>query len=373
MSDQTKPWLESRLPIGQAWRTHIRDLPVAHNRPYLAALGTLITATVIFLILSGFVLSLYYTGIEGRAFESIQFISRDVNDGWLVRSFHASGTTMLFAATYLAIFRAILTGSYRLPGELVWMLKLVFLLVILLIGYLGYTMMDGATSYWSLHQAALSGARLNSFPGTIANWFFGGPVGPSTLTRLAVMHGLLSFIALGVLALHFAAKRSVAAAPARQVTLHPYYTSHHAVAFAVFAVIFAVLVFFAPHLGENPLNAVAANPLVVPAVVTPPWYLLPEAALAAALPGSMGGIIAFIAGFAVLFALPWLDRSAPGSQPGFAYKLLVVILGLDIIAMCLAAAAGPSTISAILTIVFTGWYFLHFLVLTPLVTAGETK
>jgi ubiquinol-cytochrome c reductase cytochrome b subunit len=373
MSDQTKPWLESRLPIGQAFRTHIRDLPLAHDRPYLAALGTLITATVIFLALSGFVLSLYYVAVEGEAFSSIQFIDRSVNDGWLIRAFHASGTSMLFGATYLAIFRALITASYRLPGELVWLLKLVFLLLILLTGYLGYTLIDGATSYWSLHHATTAGARLTSFPGAIANWFFGGPAGPGTLPRLAVLHGLLTFIALGILALHFFAKRATAPVPAKTVPLHPHYTSHHFVAFAVFALIFAVLVFFAPHLGENPLNAVAANPLVVPAVVTPPWYLLPATAVAKALPGTKGGIIAFIAAFAVLFAVPWLDRSKPGAVPSFTYKLLIFILGLDVIALSLTAAANPSTITAILTILFTGWYFFHFLVLTPLVTLRETK
>jgi ubiquinol-cytochrome c reductase cytochrome b subunit len=373
MSDQTKPWLESRLPIGQAFRTHIRDLPLAHDRPYLAALGTLITATVIFLALSGFVLSLYYVAVEGQAFSSIQFITRGVNDGWLIRSFHASGTTMLFGATYLAIFRALLTGSYRLPGELVWMLKLLFLLLILLIGYLGYALIDGATSYWSLHQATTAGAMLSSFPGNISNWFFGGPAGPGTLPRLAVLHGLLTFIALGVLALHYFAKRSIAITPAKTVPLHPHYTAHHFVAFAVFGLIFAVLVFFAPHLGENPLNAVAANPLVVPAVVTPPWYLLPADAFTSALPGPEGGIIAFIAAFAVLFGVPWLDRSKPGAIPSGTYKTLTFLLGLDIVALSLTAAAGPSTINAILIILFTAWYFFHFLVLIPLVTLRETN
>ncbi|MDE8347865.1 MAG: cytochrome b N-terminal domain-containing protein [Acidocella sp.] len=371
MSDQTKTWLGSRLPIAHNIGNQLSRKPLAANQPYLAALGMLITATLLFLVLSGVVLSAYYVAAEHRAFQSIQLIMRDVNDGWLIRSFHATGTTMLFAAVYLAIFRALVTGSYRLPGELVWSLKLVFLLLMLLVGYLGYAMQDSAVSYWSLHGVVQTGAGLASFPANIFNWVFGGPAGPGTLTRLAVMHGLLTFIALGVLALHYFAKQAITPPAEKTVPLHPYYTSHHFVAAGVYVLLFAVLVFFAPHLGENPLNQAPANPLLVPAVTTPPWYLLPATALTHALPGTNGGIIAFIAAFAVLFGMPWLDRSAPGARPGFLYKLLVVVLALDVIALCLVAAAGPSTINAVLTIVFIGWYFLHFLVLTPLATARE--
>jgi ubiquinol-cytochrome c reductase cytochrome b subunit len=373
MSDQTTSWLDSRLPLAACFRAQVCDKPLPANRPYLSALGTLITGTLIFLMLSGAVLSAYYVASERGAYNSIQFIMRNVNDGWLIRSFHATGTTMLFAAVYLAIFRALITGAYRLPGELVWGLKLAFLLLMMLVGYLGYAMQDGAVSHWSLHDVTLAGAGLSSFPGNISNWVFGGPAGHGTLGHVAMMHGLLTFIALGVLVLHYYAKQAVAPVSKKTVPLHPYYTSQHFVAVSVYVLLFAVLVFFAPHLGENPLNSAPANPLLVPAVMTPPWYLLPVAAVTHALPGTEGGIVAFIAAFAALFAMPWLDRSDPRSEPGFFYKLLVVILGLDVIALGMTAAAGPSTINAILTIIFIGWYFLHFLVLTPLVTARESK
>jgi ubiquinol-cytochrome c reductase cytochrome b subunit len=55
------------------------------------------------------------------------------------------------------------------------------------------------------------------------------------------------------------------------------------------------------------------------------------------------------------------------------YKFLVVVLALDVIGLALAASAGPSLVAGILTVVFTLWYFLHFLVLTPLVTALEAE
>lgn len=371
---QTKPWLETRLPLCAAWRAYVTEYPSARDQPYLATLPGLILAALIFLALSGAVLSLFYVAAEGSAFHSIQFIIRSVNFGWLVQSFHSTGTTMLFAAVYLLLFRAILGSHYKGSGDLVWFLELKLFILLLLTGYLGYVLADGATSYWSLHNAALAGARLGGFPGAIADWIFGGPAGPGTLARIVVFHVILALLLFTVIGALIVARR-VAAPPVQRkpVAFHPYYTGQYFAALVIFALIFAVLVFFAPHLGENHLNLAAANPLVVPAVLTPPWYLLPIAAIGSVVPSTLGGIIAVIAGLAVLYALPWLDRSKPGISTGLLYKLLVFILAIDVIALAVAAAAPPSFITGILIKLFIVWYFLHFLVLTPLTSATESK
>jgi quinol-cytochrome oxidoreductase complex cytochrome b subunit len=371
---QTKPWLETRLPLCATWRAHVTEYPSARDQPYLATLPGLILAALIFLALSGAVLSLFYVAAEGSAFHSIQFIIRSVNFGWLVQSFHSTGTTMLFAAVYLLLFRAILGSHYKGTGDLVWFLELKFFILLLLAGYLGYVLADGATSYWSLHNAALAGARLGGAPGAVADWIFGGPAGPGTLARMVVFHVVLALLLFTVIGALIAAKR-VAAPPVqrRPVAFHPYYTGQYFAALVIFALIFSVLVFFAPHLGENHLNLAAANPLVVPTVLTPPWYLLPIAAIGSVVPSTLGGIIAVIAGLAVLYALPWLDRSKPGATTGLLYKLLVFILALDVIALAVASAAPPSFITGILIKLFIVWYFLHFLVLTPLTSATEAK
>ena len=367
----TKPWLETRLPFCAAWRACLTEYQTARDQPYLATLPGLILGALIFLVLSGAVLSIYYVATEGSAYDSIQFIARGVNFGWLVQSFHSTGTTMIFASVYLLLFRAILTRSYKGKRDLVWFLKLKLFALLLVTGWLGYIMADGAVSYWSLHNAALSGARLNGAPGVISEWIFGGAGGPGTLARMAVFHVVLALLIFTVIGSLIVANRVAAPEPRRgAVALYPYYTSQYFVAFVVFALIFAVLVFFAPHLGENRLNAVAASPLVVPALLTPPWYLLPLAAMGGALPSTMGAILIVVAAFAVLYALPWLDRSKPSMPAGFLYKLFVWILALDVIALSITAACPASALSAILTTVFIIWYFLHFLVLTPLSTGA---
>ena len=370
MSEQTS-WLATRLPVAATLRAQVMGILLPRDMPYAATFAALVTGAVIFLILSGAVLSVYYNPWHG--FDSIQFIIRDVNYGWLIHGFHETGTTMLFGAMYLLLFRAILHREYKAPGELVWFLKLAVLLLLLLTGFRGFTLADGAQSYWSLQNAALAVSQMGGLPGGLGNWFFGGPAGPSTLARLVVLHTAIALIVVLVLAIHLAAKRAIARIPGRPVALHPYYTSQYFVAFVVFCLIFAVLVFFAPHLGESRLNLVPADSLVVPAAITPPWYLLPETGIANTAASAMGHLINFLAAFAVLFALPWLDLSKPGTPPKFLSRVLSYILALDLIGLAITQTAATSILTGILSVLFTAWYFLHFLVLLPLATATETN
>ena len=368
-TESDKTWAETRLPFMAAWRRGLTAPMLTRDGPYLGTLPLLITATLVFMTLSGLVLWVYYQ--PWNAYGSISFIDRDVNSGWLIHSFHATGTTMIFGAVFLALFRAVLLGEYRAPNEVVWFLSLGQLILLLLIGYLGYLMTGGAVAYWSLAQGSGAALGLSGFPGAVGAWVFGGGAGPATLARFAIFHVALALALFGLLALFFAARRAVAApgVPRHAVGFHPYYTAQFFAAFVIYALIFAVLVFFAPHLGENPLNRAPGNPLILPVGLAPPWYLLAFAAIAHALPGPLGGVLAILAGFAVLFALPWLDRSTPAAPTGGLYRWLVIVLGLDLVALSISAAAMPSMLADALTGLFTLYYFLHFLVLTPAVTA----
>ncbi len=371
MSTTRMNWAESRLPFLGVWRGYFTAPLLARDAPYLGTLPVLITAALIFMTLSGFVLSLYYS--PAQPFGSISFVDRNVNSGWLIHGFHETGTTMIFGAVYLALLRAMLTGAYRAPGEVVWMLSLGQLVLLMLVGYLGYVMTGGAVAFWSLAHSAGAAAGLSGFPGAIGAWVFGGPNGPGTLARLAVFHTVLALALFGIVALFFMARQSLpgpgSLAVLGGVSFHPYYTAQFFAAFVIYALIFAVLVFFLPHLGENPLNRAEGSQLLLPLGLAPPWYLLPISAISHLLPGPLGGIAAVLAGLAVLFALPWLDRSPPSAATGGLYRFLILVLAADVIALSLSAAALPSTVGGVLTVVFTLYYFLHFLVLTPAVTA----
>jgi ubiquinol-cytochrome c reductase cytochrome b subunit len=365
-------WAGARLPwLGTVCAAFLKP-ERAREAPYLAILPTLIAVTLALLTISGAVEAIYYN--PWNAFASIQSIMRGVNQGWLVHAYHTTGTTMLFALVYLLLFRGILTRSYRAPGELVWVLAVKLFAVLLLVGWLGFTLTGGAAAYWSLRSATTGALELPGFAGAVAQWFFGGPPGAGTLARLEVFHAMLALSLFLVLTLYYVARR--AAEPkvtaARAVAFYPYYMAQYFVALVLFALIFAVLACFAPHLGQPQLNALPGDELVLPIRVPLPWYLTPIATIADMGPGVWGGIFIVVAALAVLFALPWLDRGAAGRRGGI-YGALIWVLGLDVVVLGLVSFFPGWPGGGILTGLSTFWYFFHFLVLTPVVTAKEAK
>lgn len=365
-TDVKQGWLATRMPCLCTLCGGITRQEHAPGAPWAATLPMLLGALLLVLLASGVVLAMFYNPPD--AYGSLQTVTREVRGGWLVRGYHATGTSLAFAVLYLHLFRSLLVRGYRAPGELAWMLWVKLLAVLLLTGWLGFVLNGGAGGYWSLFNATGAAMTMNGFPGAVAMWFFGGPAGGATLARLLVFHGLLALCAVLVIWLACSAARQTRPAPSgRAVAFWPVYAAQYFAALAVLALVFAILLGFAPDWGQGAQNAIPASAMAVPAAISYPWYLTPVAGLAGVFPGVAGHVWAVIAMAAVLYALPWLDRSN-GAPPGRLYKLLTWLLGLDVLALGLATACP---VGAVLTGLLTFWFFFHFLVLTPLVTTME--
>lgn len=365
-------WAFTRLPCLGALCATFMQKNRAPDAPYLETLPALIAVALAFLTLSGLVLAVSYN--PWHAFDSVQFIERNVNDGWLIHAYHATGTTLIFGLVYLYLFRAILTRAYRAPGEFVWLLGVKIFAILLLTGWLGYVLTGGAAGYWSLFRAANAALSLGGLPGAVGTWFFGGPAGGNTLARLEVFHGLLAASALLTVGLFHASRKAIRPAnPPRAVAFFPYYAAQYFAALAVFAFIFAVLAFYAPHLGAGGMNRIPAESLAVPLGGDTPWYLAPVAGLAGVFPSALSAILGVVAAAVVLYALPWLDRSGPNGAKGKLYCFFTWVLALDVLGLGVIANSLNCPSSATLAVVFTAWYFFHFLVLTPVVTSLEAE
>lgn len=253
------------------------------------------------------------------------------------------------------------------------MLNVKLLAVLMLTGWLGYVMTGGAAGYWSLFNASNAALSLGGLPGAVGTWFFGGPAGGATLARLEVFHALLAVSLLLVVWMIHASRKAIApVAPARAVAVYPYYVAQYFAALAVFGFIFVVLAFYAPHLGTSHTNLIPAGTLAVAIGSHVPWYLAPAAGLVGAFSSAGVSLLAGIAAIVVLYALPWLDRSGANGAKGKLYCFFNWVLVLDVLGLGLAAHSG-CTIASTLAGVFTIWYFFHFLVITPVVTAMEAE
>ena len=214
---------------------------------------------------------------------------------------------------------------------------------------------------------------------SITTWLWGAySVDNPTLTRFFSLHYLIPFLILGLVVLHIWALHvpgnnnpvgiSVQKPSKDTVPFHPYITVKDIFALLMFMIIFAGFVFFAPNILGHSDNYIQANPMVTPAHIVPEWYLLPFYAILRSVPDKLGGVILMFSAIFILFILPWLDTSKVRSsifRP--IYRQFFWVLVADVLMLGYMGAMPAEGIYLILARVGTVYYFLHFLVILPVV------
>ncbi|MBM7407159.1 MULTISPECIES: cytochrome b [Sphingomonas] len=382
-------WVDSRLPLPRFVYNAIGGgYPVPRNLNYFWNFGILAGAALMIQIVTGVVLAMHYAANGAVAFDSVESIMRDVNAGWFLRYAHANGASMFLAVVYIHIFRGLYYGSYKAPREMVWLLGVVIFLLMMATAFMGYVLPWGQMSFWG---AQVITGFFSAIPGvgeTIRIWLLGGYAPDNAaLNRFFSLHYLLPFVILGVIILHIWALHIPGSgnptgvevkAEQDTVPFHPYYTAKDGFGLGVFLIIFAALLFFAPNYLGHADNYIPANPLSTPAHIVPEWYFWPFYAILRAftvdfiIPAKLWGVLAMFGSILLLFFLPWLDRS-PVRSANFrpVYRTLFWMLVLDVLVLgfCGGAPAEPAYIIA--SQIAAAYYFLHFLVLVPIVSALE--
>jgi ubiquinol-cytochrome c reductase cytochrome b subunit len=244
---------------------------------------------------------------------------RDVNYGWLIRYIHAVGASMFFVALYAHIARGLYYGSYKSPRELLWWVGIVIFLLTMATAFMGYVLPWGQMSFWGATVITNLFSAIPVVGESIVTWLWGGfSVDNPTLNRFFVIHFLLPFIIVAVVLLHLAALHTVGSNNPTGVEIktkkdaipfHPYFTIKDLVGFVGFFLVFGYFLFFYPNSLGHPDNYIPANPMVTPAHIVPEWYFLPFYAILRAVPDKLGGVLMMFGAIALLFVLPYLDRS----------------------------------------------------------------
>lgn len=376
-------WLDARLPIPRLLHDQITAFPTPRNLTYFWTFGGILTFLLVVQIITGVVAAMHYVPSVDMAFDSIERLMRDVNYGWLMRYTHAVGASMFFLAVYIHIFRGLYYGSYKAPREILWIIGVIILLLMIVTAFMGYSLPWGQMSFWAVTVITNLFSSLDQvIPGlgtTVVQWIWGGfAVGEPTLNRLFSLHYLFPFliaacVGLHIWALHVPGNNNPTGVEVKDtkketVPFHPYITVKDGFALSVFAIIFAYFVFYMPNYLGHADNYIPADPLVTPAHIVPEWYFLPFYAILRAIPDKLGGVIAMFASIFVLFFIPWLDTSRVRST---SYRPLYRPFFWLFVFTCVALGylgAKPAEGSYVVAArFFTAYYFIHFLVIMPLV------
>ncbi|MEO8714815.1 MAG: cytochrome b N-terminal domain-containing protein [Acetobacteraceae bacterium] len=370
-------WIDTRLPILSLMHKEYGAFPTPKNFNYLWNFGALATVTLVVMMITGVFLAMNYQPNTTLAFDSVQHIMRDVNYGWMIRYIHQNGASMFFIVVYIHILRGMYYGSYKKPRELLWMLGVVILLLLMATAFMGYVLPWGQMSYWG---ATVITNLFSAFPvvghGIVTLLWGGFSIDNPTLNRFYALHYLLPFIIVGVVFLHIVALHITGSnnplgidpkGPQDTLPFHPYYTAKDTVGLCAFFVVWAAIVFFAPNLLTDPNNFIPANPLQTPPDIVPEWYFLPFYAMLRSVPNKLGGVCVMFASILVLFVLPWLDTSKVRSarfRPIF--RQLIWVWVASCIGLGMVGAHPPEGIWVVIGRICTLYYFLHFLVILPL-------
>ena len=376
-------WMDQRLPVMRLMHGQFVDFPTPRNLNYLWTFGGILTFCLAVQLLTGIVLAMQYVPSATEAFDSVERIRRDVNYGWLIRSIHAVGASMFFLACYIHIFRGLYYGSYKAPREVLWILGVLIYLAMMATAFLGYTLPWGQMSFWGATVITNFFSAIPVVGETVVVWLWGGySVTGVTLNRFFSLHYLLPFVITGLVvlhiwALHVSGQNNPTGLDVKTksdtVPMSPFAVMKDVFAMAVFTMLFAWFVFFAPDYLGHADNYVEANPLVTPPHIVPEWYFLPFYAILRAVPDKLGGVVLMISAVAILAFAPWLDTSRVRStkyRP--IYRWFFWLFLITCLALGYLGAKPAEGVYVMWARIFTFYYFAHFLLVMPIVGIIET-
>ena len=361
--------------------SHLFHYPTPISLTYAWSFGSLAGICLVIQIISGVFLSMFYVPHIDYAFSSVEYIMRDVKNGWLIRYIHSNGASMFFIVVYAHICRGLYYGSYMEPREALWCSGVVIFLLMMGTAFTGYVLPWGQMSFWG---ATVITSMVTAVPiagQSIVEWLWGGfTVGNPTLKRFYSIHFVLPFVIAGLTLLHLALLHKVGSnspigsdTGVDDVPFYPYYFSKDAFALCTFLVFFATFVFYFPNTLNHPDNYIPADPLQTPAHVVPEWYFLPYYAILRSIPHKALGIIAMGGSILILLAIPFINTSYVRNttfRPIF--KIFFWIFIADFVILTWVGQKPVKDTYILVGQIATVYYFLFFIVLLPIIGKIET-
>jgi ubiquinol-cytochrome c reductase cytochrome b subunit len=321
-------WLDRRFPASSTWKAHLSEYYAPKNFNFWYFFGSLALLVLVIQIVTGIFLVMHYKPDAERAFQSVEYIMREVPWGWLVRYMHSTGASMFFVVVYLHMLRGLFYGSYRKPRELVWVFGVAIFLCLMAEAFFGYLLPWGQMSYWGAQVIVNLFSAIPFIGPELSIWIRGDyVVSDATLNRFFAFHVIaIPLVLIGLVAAHLVALHEVGSnnpdgievkqgpkdkygRPKDAIPFHPFYTVHDIMGVAGFLIVFAAIVFFAPEMGGYFLeynNFIPADPLKTPPHIAPVWYFTPFYSMLRATTEEFTWILA---GAAVLGAIGLLVKS----------------------------------------------------------------
>ena len=358
-------------PFFKLVNSYLIDSPQPINISYLWNFGSLLAVCLIIQIVTGVTLAMHFNPSVQEAFNSVEHIMRDVNNGWLVRYLHSNTASAFFFLVYLHVGRGIYYGSYRSPRTLVWAIGTIILILMIAIGFLGYVLPYGQMSLWGATVITNLISAIPWIGQDIVEFIWGGfSVNNATLNRFFSLHFVLPFVLAALILMHLIALHDTAGSSNPlgvsgnydKIPFAPYYLFKDLITIFVFLLGLSIFVFFMPNALGDSENYIMANPMQTPAAIVPEWYLLPFYAILRSIPNKLLGVIFMFAAILIILILPFVDVSKIKSSQFKPFnKFLIYVLISNFILLGILGGCHPTNTVSFVGFISTLSYFSVFI------------
>jgi len=320
-------WIDRRFPLSRLFKEHMSEYYAPKNFNFWYFFGSLALLVLVIQVVTGIFLVMNYKPDAKLAFESVEYIMREVPWGWLIRYMHSTGASMFFVVVYLHMLRGLFYGSYRKPRELVWIFGVAIFLCLMAEAFMGYLLPWGQMSYWGAQVIVNLFSAIPFIGPELAIWIRGDyVVSDATLNRFFALHVIaVPLVLIGLVVAHIIALHEVGSnnpdgveikegpkdrygRPVDGIPFHPYYSVHDIMGVAGFLIVFAAILFFAPEMGGYFLeynNFIPADSLKTPTHIAPVWYFTPFYSMLRATTADFTWVLALGTGVAALWLYGW--------------------------------------------------------------------
>nr|ANG08311.1 cytochrome b [Ixodes persulcatus] len=348
----------------------ISNLPTPSNISYMWNMGSLLGMCLMIQILSGLFLAMNFSSDITTAFNMMSHISRDVNNGWLIRSIHSNGASMFFIFMYLHIGRGIYYSSFFFLKT--WMTGIIMIFILMATAFLGYVLPWGQMSFWGATVITNLFSAIPYIGSMLTYWIWGGfSVDNNTLTRFFSLHFILPFMLLLMVMIHIMMIHEKGSSNPLGLNLnidkipfHPYFTVKDILGCLVTLLFFSIVVLIMPYILNDSENFNVANPLVTPPHIQPEWYFLFAYAILRSIPNKFGGVIALVMSILIIITLPFSMKNKFSSFYFFPTKKLLFWTMVNLFLLLTFLGACPVEYPFVITSqILTIMYFSFFLII----------
>ena len=361
--------------------SYLIDAPQPTNISYNWNFGSLLLLCLVIQIITGVTLAMHYNPSVAEAFNSIEHIMRDVNNGWLVRYLHSNTASAFFFLVYLHIGRGIYYGSYKSPRFTTWAIGVIILIVMMGTAFLGYVLPYGQMSLWGATVITNLISAIPWIGQDIVEFIWGGfSVNNATLNRFFSLHFVLPFALVALVLMHLIALHDTAGSTNPlgisgnydRIPFAPYYLFKDLVTIFILIFILSNFVFFAPNVLGDSDNYIMANPMQTPAAIVPEWYLLPFYAILRSIPNKLLGVIAMFSALLIMLILPITNLSNLKNLQFRPFsKIIFFVFVVNFVILMIIGAKHVESPYIELGQISTVLFFGYFLILVPIVTGIE--